>query len=87
MNRDEIRQRIAERAYSFFVARGYQHGYDVEDWLRAEREILAELGNCEPNEPTPPEITKTTRKRTTTKKTGETKTTTRRKKKDQENPS
>lgn len=82
MNRDEIRQRIAERAYSFFVARGYQHGYDVEDWLRAEKEIIAELGNCETNEPISSEITKTTRKRSTTKKAGETKTTARRKKKE-----
>ena len=23
-------------AYQFFVDRGYQHGYDQEDWLRAE---------------------------------------------------
>lgn len=45
MNRDDIRQRIAERAYSFFVARGYEHGHDKEDWFRAERELLAEFQN------------------------------------------
>ncbi len=28
---------IAELAYSFWEARGRQHGSAVEDWLRAER--------------------------------------------------
>jgi len=27
------------RAYELFQQRGYQHGADVEDWLRAEQEI------------------------------------------------
>ena len=27
---------IERLAYQFFVERGYQHGYDREDWLRAE---------------------------------------------------
>ncbi len=30
---------IALRAYEFFVERGGEHGHDVEDWLRAEREL------------------------------------------------
>ena len=30
---------VAQRAYERFIARGYQHGYDVEDWLTAEREL------------------------------------------------
>jgi hypothetical protein len=30
---------IAERAYSYFVARRYQAGNPYEDWLRAEREL------------------------------------------------
>ena len=30
---------IARRAYDLFLARGCEHGYDVEDWLRAEREL------------------------------------------------
>jgi hypothetical protein len=30
---------VARRAYEHFVARGYQHGHDVEDWLRAESEL------------------------------------------------
>jgi hypothetical protein len=32
---------VARRAYEHFVARGYQHGHDVEDWLRAEAELAA----------------------------------------------
>jgi hypothetical protein len=30
---------IAVRAFERFVERGYQHGFDVEDWLAAEREL------------------------------------------------
>jgi hypothetical protein len=30
---------IALRAYERFCARGYVHGFDVEDWLTAEREL------------------------------------------------
>jgi len=32
----------AERAYEKYVARGHEHGHDVEDWLASEREIEAE---------------------------------------------
>jgi hypothetical protein len=35
---DEIRQ----RAYEIFVARGAIPGDDVQDWLRAERELQAQ---------------------------------------------
>ncbi len=31
---------IRLRAYHFFEERGCEHGHDVEDWLRAEAEIL-----------------------------------------------
>src|SRR5436190_3159688 len=33
---------IAARAFDHFVARGAEHGHDVEDWLLAERELAAE---------------------------------------------
>ena len=44
----EARRRLAEltediirvRAYRFFEERGCEHGHDLEDWLRAEAEIL-----------------------------------------------
>jgi hypothetical protein len=31
---------IRVRAYRFFEERGYEDGHDLEDWLRAEAEIL-----------------------------------------------
>ena len=30
---------LAERAYEHYLARGGEHGHDVDDWLRAEREL------------------------------------------------
>jgi hypothetical protein len=33
--------KVAERAYEFFLARGGTDGQDVEDWLRAEAELRA----------------------------------------------
>ena len=30
---------IARRAYDLYLARGCEHGHDVEDWLEAEREL------------------------------------------------
>ena len=30
---------IAVRAFSYYCERGFQHGADLEDWLRAEREL------------------------------------------------
>ncbi len=35
------RDDIARRAYELFMARGGTHGYDIEDWLKAERELRA----------------------------------------------
>jgi hypothetical protein len=32
---------IAARAYEIYVDRGGVHGHDLEDWLRAERELGA----------------------------------------------
>ena len=30
---------IVRRAYDLYLARGCEHGHDVDDWLRAEREL------------------------------------------------
>jgi hypothetical protein len=30
---------IARRAFEFYCARGGEHGQDVDDWLKAEREL------------------------------------------------
>jgi hypothetical protein len=40
--RTPLQERIAERAYELYLARGGAHGQDHEDWLQAEAEILAE---------------------------------------------
>jgi hypothetical protein len=33
---------IAKRAYEKYEARGRTHGYDMEDWTAASRELIAE---------------------------------------------
>lgn len=38
----DLRALVAAQAYSFYERRGYQNGYDLEDWLEAERKILTE---------------------------------------------
>lgn len=35
-------QRISERAFARFEARGGEHGHDLEDWLAAEQDETAE---------------------------------------------
>jgi len=30
---------VTQRAYELFLARGREHGCDLDDWLRAEREL------------------------------------------------
>ncbi len=40
---EEVKKRIAERAYHLFLARGGQHGYHLEDWFKAEKEIKSEM--------------------------------------------
>jgi len=37
----ELEVRIRERAYALYLERGSTPGFENEDWLRAEREILA----------------------------------------------
>jgi len=41
----ELEYQIRLRAYELFEQRGYIHGYADEDWLNAEREILARHGD------------------------------------------
>ena len=31
---------ISRRAYDLYLARGCEHGHDVDDWVRAERDLL-----------------------------------------------
>ncbi len=37
---EEHAQEIAEVAYSYWESRGCEHGYDMEDWLAAEQEVM-----------------------------------------------
>jgi hypothetical protein len=39
---DEVRAKIALRAYEIYQDRGGQHGRDMDDWLLAESELLAQ---------------------------------------------
>ena len=32
---------VARRAYDLYLARGCEHGHDVDDWTQAERELRA----------------------------------------------
>lgn len=41
--REPTHAEIAERAHSYFVERGYQHGFHEHDWHRAERELRSKL--------------------------------------------
>jgi len=40
---DDLHARIAVRAYELYVERGYREGGALEDWLDAERQVLAHL--------------------------------------------
>ena len=37
-------EQIAEKAYALYEKRGRVHGYHLEDWLEAERQVLSEVG-------------------------------------------
>jgi hypothetical protein len=39
--RDPIREALAGRAYEIFLEHGAHHGSDLDDWLQAERELVA----------------------------------------------
>jgi hypothetical protein len=40
--KDELKEKIALRAYELYMARGGKGGSAIDDWGRAEKEILAE---------------------------------------------
>src|SRR5438128_10128512 len=37
---ENVRQRIARRAYENFIERGAVYGHDLDNWLDAEREFI-----------------------------------------------
>ena len=44
----EMHERIAHKAYEMYLQRGSGHGYDLEDWLTAERLVQDELLTTSP---------------------------------------
>jgi exoribonuclease II len=42
---DEVRERIAKKAYELYEQRGRQAERDVEDWLKAEELIRKEMNS------------------------------------------
>lgn len=47
-------EKIAQRAYEIYLARGGQPGCEVDDWLRAEAELRQEveqIAACAPENP------------------------------------
>jgi len=45
LNRSPVTEDIELRAYHLYLGRGACHGHDVDDWLQAERQVLAALKN------------------------------------------
>lgn len=41
-------QSIAVRAYDLYIQRGSTHGWDLDDWLQAERELRVEQKDKSP---------------------------------------
>lgn len=37
---EDLHQQIMRRAYELYEQRGKVHGFDIDDWLQAEAEIL-----------------------------------------------
>jgi len=47
---EQLFQRISRRAYEIYQLRGELHGHDAEDWLEAERQVIADI-TANPEEP------------------------------------
>lgn len=43
LSEEETNQMIQKRAYELYLERGCTDGYDVVDWIKAEREIRKSL--------------------------------------------
>lgn len=45
-----VREEIERRAYRRFCDRGGEHGFDLDDWLAAERQVLAGRESATPDD-------------------------------------
>lgn len=43
LGNDGIRESVSSRAYELYERRGADHGRDLEDWAKAENEVLSPL--------------------------------------------
>lgn len=43
LGNDGIRESVSSRAYELYERRGADHGRDLEDWVKAENEVLSPL--------------------------------------------
>jgi hypothetical protein len=48
-----LKNRIEKRAYEIFLHRGAQPGHHFDDWVKAEKEIMAELAKDKANKAKP----------------------------------
>jgi Protein of unknown function (DUF2934) len=44
-NERERERMIAMKAHEIFCSRGFEHGFDLDDWLNAERELSPEASD------------------------------------------
>jgi len=44
LNGEGRREQIAKKAYERYLNRGQVDGYDLDDWLEAEQQVVAESG-------------------------------------------
>lgn len=40
---ESVREMIEKRAYELFLKRNGEHGYHIQDWIQAEKDVMAEL--------------------------------------------
>jgi hypothetical protein len=52
---ETLLRRIAERAFERYEARGYVNGHDLDDWLEAEQEVVAEMQRAAKPRPAGPQ--------------------------------
>lgn len=42
---EQIRAWIGDRAHEIYLERGCREGYELDDWLQAEREVMQEISS------------------------------------------
>jgi hypothetical protein len=55
LDNEELYTQVATKAYELYQQRGEEHGYDLDDWLTAERLVKEELLHGPVAEEPPPE--------------------------------